>query len=102
MHYKTIILEMLQDRPRFYEELRGSKRLLPSLKEYATQLRDRHLDWKASLNQQRPGSDPAIIASEALELAIEEMANRLPCESSPAAVEDAGLAGPRLADLFPA
>ena len=102
MHYKTIILELLQDRPGFYEELRSTKRLLPSMEEYAIDLRNRHLDWKASLMQQRPVSDQAVIASDALELAIEEMMDRLPSESNQAEAANAGRAERNFADLPPA
>lgn len=82
MLYKTIVLELIQDRTRFYEELRTSKRLLPSVEAYATDLRETHLAWKATLALRQPGSDPSLIASEALELAIADLLQRLPYASA--------------------
>ena len=82
MHYKTIALEMIQDRPRLYEDLRTSKRLLPSMESYAVDLRDSHLAWQATLASQRPGSDPTLIASEAMELAVADLTKRLPSASA--------------------
>ena len=81
MHYKTIVLEMIRDRPRLYEDLRSSKRLLPSMESYAVDLRDSHLAWQDTLRMQRPGNDPSLIASEAMELAIAELVQRLPFAS---------------------
>ena len=78
MMYKTITLEMLQDCPRFYEQLRSSKRLLPAMDAYAIELKASHEEWKAQLSQARPNSDPGQIASEALEMAVEELRERLP------------------------
>ena len=82
MLYQTIVLELIQDRPRFYQELRTSKRLLPSVESYATDLRESHLAWKATLAWQQPGSDPSLIASEALELATFDLVQRLPYASA--------------------
>ena len=81
MHYKTIVLEMIRDRPRLYEDLRTSKRLLPSLESYAGELRDNHLAWQATLAMQRPASESSLIASEAMELAIADLMERLPSAS---------------------
>ena len=82
MHYKTIVLELIQDQPQLYEQLRTSKRLLPSMEAYAIDLRASHLAWQATLANQRPGSDPSLIASEAMELAIAELAKHLPSGSA--------------------
>ena len=81
MHYKTIILELIQDRPELYEALRTSKRLLPALDTYAIDLKNSHEAWKARIAQTRGGSDPMQVASEAMELAIEEFQEHLPCDS---------------------
>jgi hypothetical protein len=81
MQYKTIILEMLEQRPRMREELRQSRKLLPTLEFYASELKDSHEDWKDRLQQAKPDSDPSQIASEAMELALKDMEDRLPSES---------------------
>ena len=91
MQYKTIALELLQEQPMLYEQLRSSKRLLPTMDAYAIDLKTSHEAWKERLGQARPGSDPAQIASSALELAIEELRDRLPSESSPNETEPLSL-----------
>jgi hypothetical protein len=81
MKYKTIILELLQQRPGMHEELRKERKLLTTLEYYAKELKASHEVWKETLSQQRPGSDPSQIASEALEMALKDLENRLPSES---------------------
>jgi hypothetical protein len=82
MQYKTIILEMLEQRPEMREELRRSRKLLPTLEFYASELKDSHEDWKDRLLQAKPDSDPSQIASEAMELALKDLEDRLPSESN--------------------
>jgi hypothetical protein len=77
MHYKTITLELLREQPALYEQLRSSKRLLPAMDAYAIDLKASHETWKDRFGQARPGRDSGQIASEALELAIEELKDRL-------------------------
>jgi len=73
MQYKTIVLELLRQRPELYEQLRSNRGLLPSLESYALELKSLHEDWKEVLRQKMPDSDPAQISSEALELAVQAM-----------------------------
>ena len=82
MQYKTIILEMLEQRPRLREKLRQSRKLLPTLEFYASELRDSHEDWKDRLLHTKPESEPSQIASEAMELALKDLEDRLPSESN--------------------
>jgi hypothetical protein len=83
MLYKTIVHELLKQRPELYGQLL-SKRMLPAtLDRYAIQLRDSHLTWKEQLSQARPDSDPSQIASEAQEFALKELQDSLPPESPP-------------------
>ena len=81
MQYKTIILELLQNRPQLHEQLRKDRKLLPAMENYARELKTSHQGWKELLSQIRPGSDKNQIASEALELALKELEDRLPSES---------------------
>jgi hypothetical protein len=81
MHYKTIILEMLEQRPKMREELRQSRKLLPTLEFYASELKDSHEDWKDRLQQAKPDSDPSQIKSKALEMALKDLEERLPAPS---------------------
>ncbi len=80
MQYKTIALELIQDQPELYERLRSSKRLLPSVETYASELKAFHDAWKDRIIRANPAADPRQIASEALEMAIQDLRGRLPCE----------------------
>jgi chromosome segregation ATPase len=79
--YKTIILELLQQRPQMHERLRKSRTVLPTLEIYARELKTSHEAWKETLWQLRTGSEPSQINSEALEMALNELEDRLPTES---------------------
>ena len=79
--YKTIALTLIQDRPELYEQLRSTRRLLPAMDAYAIELKESHEMFKEQLGRARPHSDPSQISSEALELAIEDLRDRLPCAS---------------------
>jgi len=81
MQYKTIIHELLQQRPKMHDRLRKKRKLLPTLERYAQELKTSHEAWKELLFQLRPGSDKSQIASEALEIALKELEDRLPSES---------------------
>jgi hypothetical protein len=80
--YKTIVLEILQDRPEVHEQLRQQRMLLPTMEFYARELKDLHEAWKEQLSQTRPDSDPSQIASQAMELALQELEGILPSGSS--------------------
>ena len=81
MQYKTITLEMLQERPGLYERLRSSKRLLATMDTYAAELKADHDIRTQAIALQRPGSDPRQVQAEALELAIRDLQDRLPSDS---------------------
>lgn len=83
MQYKTIVLELLKERTELHEQLRLTRRLLPTLETSARELKASHESWTATLSEANPSSDPSQIASEALELAIKELEDRLPSVSPP-------------------
>ena len=83
MQYKTIVLALLQQRPEMHEELRKNRKLPPTLEIYAHELKASHESWKETLSEARPGSDQTQIASEAMEMAIKELEDRLPSVSPP-------------------
>ena len=83
MLYKTICLQMIQERPEMYDQLLNTRNLLPTLEHYARELRTRHLAWKEELSQANPGSSEEQIASEAREFALREMEQILSLESPP-------------------
>ena len=78
MHYKTIILELLQQRPQMHDRLRKERMLLRAMERLAQELKNRHEAWKEYLNRANSGSNQNQIASEALEMALAELEARLP------------------------
>jgi hypothetical protein len=94
MQYKTIVLQLLEQQPEMYEQLRKKRDLLATVELYADVLKRKHEAWKDALSPARPGSDPKQIASEALEVALEELKNCLasqarPGESKPLSLDEA-------------
>jgi len=81
MQYKTIVLELLQQRTELHEQLRLTRRLRPAMDALATELRELHLSWKDTLAKAHPGSDPSQISSQAMELALKGLEDRLPSAS---------------------
>jgi hypothetical protein len=81
MLYKTIVLVLLKQHPELHDQLRVTRRLLPTLDDWAKDLKTSHEAWKETLLQAKPGSDPIQISSEALELALKELEDRLPSAS---------------------
>ncbi len=77
MQYKTIIQEMLEQRPQMHDQLRKDRKLLPTLEIYARELKTSHQAWTQVLSEAKPGSDPSQIASEALEMALGDMVEHL-------------------------
>lgn len=77
MQYKTIVLELLQQHPEIHDQLRSQRMLLPALELHARQLKTSHEAWKGRLSQAKRGSDPSQVASEALEMALQELEDRL-------------------------
>ena len=78
MHYKTLCLQLLQERPELHDLLRKQRMLLPALDAHARNLKERHELWKEHLSQEEPGSDPNQIESEVLEIALKELEDSLP------------------------
>jgi hypothetical protein len=81
--YKTIVLELLEQQTELHERLRITRRLLPTLEAWAKELKVSHEAWEETLLQTKPGSDPIQISSEALEIALKELEDRMPSASPP-------------------
>ena len=82
--YKTIVLEMIQEQyPALQAALRARRMLLPTVNLQATALKRYHETWIDRLGLKWPERDPIQIASEAMELAIEDLRDDLRCESPP-------------------
>jgi hypothetical protein len=80
MLYKTIVLSLLQQRPEIHEKLRKARRLLPTLEYFAQELKRDHETQMDLLWQAKPGSQPSQIASEAMEMVVKDLEDRLPSE----------------------
>lgn len=78
--YKTIVLELLRDRPALHEQLRVSGTLQASMEQLAVAFRACHLEHLKELAESRQASDPAQLSSEAMELAVKELQDSLPGE----------------------
>jgi hypothetical protein len=94
MLYKTICLELLQQCPELYDRLRSNRTLMPALDHYSNALKSHHETWMEHLLKEKPGGDQSQIASEALEIALQELEDSLPPgsppnEDSPLSLEDA-------------
>lgn len=82
MQYKTIIIELINDRPELAVQLRRKKQMLATVEIYAVELKNRREAWMDELARARPGSHPSQITSEALDLAVEEIRDRLASASA--------------------
>jgi hypothetical protein len=91
MLYKTITLELLQQDPQTHERLRKHRMLLPMMELYSQGLKNCHEAWKVVLLRAKPDSDGTQIASEAMELALQELEEALLQESRADATEPATL-----------
>jgi hypothetical protein len=80
MLYKTIVLELIQQRPMLYNRLRRQRQLINTMNRLAKELKDSHLEWQVQLAPTRPGSEPSQIASEAMEIALAQLLDHLPSE----------------------
>jgi hypothetical protein len=91
MLYKTMVLELLQQHPEMHDQLRKQRTLLATMERLAMELKDSHETWKASLAQARPESSESQIASEALELALQDFCSVLlpPEHDEPGPLENA-------------
>lgn len=81
MQYKTMVLELLIERTELYEQLRLTRGLLPAMETFAMELKASHETWQQTLSAAKAESQPTQIASEALELALKDLVDRLPTVS---------------------
>ena len=85
--YKTITLELLQQRP-----TKGHGPMITLLDRYSAELKASHEAWMEILSEQKD-SHPMQLSSEAMELAVKELETLLeidfPTEESPFNLDDA-------------
>ena len=80
MHYKTIVLELLQEHTALHERLRESRVLLQALDSFAAHLKARHMFWTSQLSLSRTVTNPSQLSSSALEIAVQEFQDVFPHE----------------------
>lgn len=83
MRYKTMVLELIQERPELTAKLRLEKTMLKAVETYALELKASHEAWKERLQASNQGNSTEQIEAEALELALQELQDRLPSASIP-------------------
>jgi hypothetical protein len=83
MHYKTILMGLLEQYPEIQNELRAKRLLLTTLNSYAKELRNSHRAWKQCLSRIWPDKSESQIASEALDIALREMEHSLLTKTQP-------------------
>lgn len=77
MHYKTIVLRLIQQHQQTYQQLCSSQRLMSTVGLYAEQLKATHQSWSGRLAIANPDFNPVQLQGESLELAIRDLENYL-------------------------
>ncbi|MEZ6129177.1 MAG: hypothetical protein R3C59_10885 [Planctomycetaceae bacterium] len=77
MQYKTMVMELLEENERLREKLRGEGKLLTVLDVLAGNLRRRHRELMGEMQGSRTDGGFSGISSEALEIAVQEMRDRM-------------------------
>ncbi|HEX3149322.1 MAG TPA: hypothetical protein VHR66_14710 [Gemmataceae bacterium] len=78
--YKTLVLQLLRERPKLHDYLKKSGTLLQAMELQAIELKSHHATYKDVIDKMKPGSDSSQVAAEALELALQDLRDRLPNE----------------------
>ena len=81
MRYKTMVLELIQERPKLCSQLRAEKTMLKTVENCAAALKASHEAWNERLKASERGNSTEQIEAEALELALQELQDRLPSGS---------------------
>ncbi len=87
MQYKTIVLQMIQDRPEMHEYLRSQKILLPVMEQLAFRVMIIHQGWIQKLLREKPGGSKMLIEALATEIALKELEEML-LPASPDSAEE--------------
>ena len=82
MHYKTIVLELLQEHATLHERLRVKRMLIKAVETCSTHLKARHEFWMSQLRHTRTNGEPSQLSSSALEIAVQEFRDDLPPETT--------------------
>jgi hypothetical protein len=83
MQYKTLALGLLEQQPKLADRLRRRRLLLAATERLARHLKARHEALKDQLCRTRPDSSDHQLSSEAMEIALQEVTDRLHGASLP-------------------
>lgn len=72
--YRTIVMELLKEHSKHPP--------IPCLDRYSASLRDAHQQWIDLLEKHRPGSNSSVIATKALEMAIQDLQQQLRAQTN--------------------
>jgi hypothetical protein len=81
MNYKTIALELLEQNQPLYHHLRRCRTLLATVERSAAELRTSHREWITRLAETGRAGSSEQTSSEAMEVAVAELTERLRHES---------------------
>ena len=77
MQYKTIVMELLEQNPELHNQLKQNQKLLETIDAMALELKSNHEQMIAELVEQQPDDAYSVICSQATEIAIAELQQRL-------------------------
>jgi hypothetical protein len=77
MHYKTIVMELINDHPELQSRLLENQTLLPSIEQWAVILRRQHRELIEEFLQQESGVTANEVSSRAMEVAVEQIREQL-------------------------
>jgi len=77
MRYQTIVMELFESRPQFHDRLKKSNILLTTIETEAAELKRSHREWIDALTNEESNLEPSQIRSVAMELALDELEERL-------------------------
>ena len=77
MQYKTIVMELLEQNPELHNHLKQNRKLLETIDTMALELKLRREQTIAELAEQQPDVEYSVICSQATEIAIAELQQRL-------------------------
>ncbi|WP_437193947.1 hypothetical protein [Planctomicrobium sp. SH527] len=78
MQYKTIAMELIEQRPQMHEKLKRERKLLTTMETIARELKASHEEISRDLASEQPQMEASLISSQATEMAITEMQDRMP------------------------
>lgn len=82
MQYKTIVLELIEQRPHLHEKLKRERKLLSTMETIARELKASHEEISRDLASEQPQTEASLISSQAMEMACKELEARMPPAAS--------------------